>query len=181
MTNATSIRRVFSPAPLAAVCGALLACASAGAPRSSPSSAPSVASSPASSASASTATATSAKAAASPSSTPPRPVSSGAALVTSPCVLHAGSFSSRRRKPSGEVHASCNFGAECFTAHGVETPGDGFVAVACEDTACYCEWSTPKMEDPLREPFSLDALPDHDTCKTELLRRCMRGMRRPRE
>lgn len=160
-------------APLAA----LVACASGASPPAS--TAPGFA--PSSSAAPVTSAPPVGSAAPSTSASTSEPASPGAAIVTSPCVLHAGTSRSQKSKSTGVVHASCSFGAECFVAHGVDTPGDGFVAVSCEDTACYCEWSKPYTDDAVREPFSLDAPPGSDTCRTELLRRCMRGMRRPRE
>jgi hypothetical protein len=116
------------------------------------------------------------------SSTAAQPASSGARLVTSPCVLNAGGGKSAGHRDAdggGSVaSASCWFGAECFETPGQAKAGDGFVGVSCEDTACQCEWRTPASEPPLHESFTLAAVPgDSDTCRRLLVDRCMVGMR----
>lgn len=118
----------------------------------------------------------------SPSAAAPQPVSSGASLVRSPCVLHAGGGKSSGHRDAdggaGLASASCWFGAECFVTPGHANAGDGFVDVSCEDTACKCEWHTPGSEPPIRTSFTLEAVPgDSDTCRRLLVERCMVGMR----
>ncbi len=104
------------------------------------------------------------------------PTSKGAALVTTPCVLHAGDARGSRG-PDGKEHASCSFNAECVAEPGETRPGDGFVTVACEDLECQCEWSAAGSGKTDHETFTLDALPrESATCRTLLLERCMKGM-----
>jgi hypothetical protein len=164
-----------------------LACASAQPPSASPpgsasaraSASASASASPPASASASAGPIVAASVRASSTTADPPGFSSaaGARLVTGPCVLHSGNARVTTTKPAGVHHASCSFDAECIAKHGASTPGDGFVRVECADTACFCEWSTPRSDAPLRAPFTLDAVPDApDACKLLLRDRCMRGM-----
>jgi hypothetical protein len=61
-------------------------------------------------------------------------------------VLHASDGKRRTHKvrlPNGaslreEQHGSCSANAECIATHGQETPGDGFVSLACTERACTC-------------------------------------------
>ncbi len=114
-------------------------------------------------------------------STPDPVLGNGAHLITSPCVVHAGSAHRSSHKDSradaSVTSMSCNFGAECFVVAGQPHAGDGFVSVTCEDTACRCEWTTPTAPAPLREPFTLAKAPDDSAaCKRLLVERCMKGV-----
>ncbi len=159
-------------APLVTVTIALAltaACAATPSHQTSPAPAPAATGSTSSAASSS---------ASSPAPSASSSLSAGARLVRSPCVLHAGSRRVKGGRDAKARHTSCNFGAECIAIHGKATPGDGFVGASCEDAACQCEWSEPLSDTPLRESFTLDAIPTAaDACQRLLVERCMRGMR----
>jgi hypothetical protein len=67
-------------------------------------------------------------------------------LAVSRCVLHAGESGKKTRRIKGPggvpqpatVTDRCSMNAECIESKGKVTPGDGFVAVDCEASACTC-------------------------------------------
>lgn len=70
------------------------------------------------------------------------------ARVLHECDVSAGESHTTVRQeygPNKEVlgpprhSSSCSMGASCIAEHGVDTPGDGLVAVECENGKCVCE------------------------------------------
>jgi hypothetical protein len=99
-----------------------------------------------------------------------------ASLVTTPCVLHAGSARGHRDS-SGRTGGSCSFGAECFREPGHTAPGDGFVGLTCDETSCSCEWTAAADGGTLRAAFSVAAAcADAETSQRLFMEHCMVGL-----
>ena len=103
----------------------------------------------------------------------------GAAIVTTPCVLHAGSSHAEHTPDGGAQGVTCSVNAECVAVPGKPARGDGFVDVDCDGSACACTWQsavTPPAT--RRDPFTHDHLPtEPDACKRVLIDRCLAGMK----
>lgn len=107
--------------------------------------------------------------------------------ISSPCVLHAGEGKRRTHKvrlPSGvrlpeEQHSSCSANAECIATHGQQTPGDGFVSIACTERTCTCtlEPLQSSRTEPSTSNFEIASpCATADKAMRLMVQHCMTGM-----
>jgi hypothetical protein len=112
------------------------------------------------------------------SSQPPAPVLSN-------CVLHAGDAATTDQtavtpgegQDTTHGDSACSYDAECVAERGVETPGDGFVALRCGtggDCSCRIEPSAPASA---AVTFSFrSSCTTLDEGRRLMLDHCMKGM-----
>jgi len=110
------------------------------------------------------------------------------AAIESECVLSAGESQTTTRRsfgpnrapgPTTTLSAGCSMIATCIAQQGVQTPGDGFVEVRCDEHGCACRIEVFDAR-PATQSFSF-ASECNDTEQAERLlnERCIPAARRP--